>query len=165
MNDNRTKIILLIIGSALIVLGLIKPKFNPVIDTHNVDVLELIEPSDENLKKEALDVFTIFKKAGASSKNDSKKLRDLYLDLAQLISLDGNDLVIKNTEEIRQANSIAGAMFRLNIKDKYPELSKEANDVVLVALGDDHINLTPQLRTKAVEAFDALAWACNESNK
>lgn len=162
------KKILLVLGIVLLGLGFygkIPGSFNPTPNSPNTDVLELSEPEDANLKKEALDVSEIFKRAGNSSKNDSSRLRDLYLDLAKLISLDGEDMVIKNTEEIRQANSVAGAMFRLDIKDKYPNLAKEAGQVVVAAIGDDQVNLSPELRSKAVDAFNALAWGCNEGSK
>ena len=127
--------------------------------------MELAEPEDENIKKEALEIVRIFQNSGSSAKTDAKKLRDLYLDLAKLISLDNNDLVIKNTEEIRQANSVAGAMFRLDAKNKYPNLGKEAQDVVVAMIGDDQITLSSELRAKAVESFNVLAWACNEGSK
>lgn len=165
----NTKKFLLIVGLGLLVLGIsnklswvqVAPNNNSV-----VDVMELEEPSDEVVKKEADEVIRVFKAAEShSAKADAKKLRDLYLDLSKLISLDGEDLVIKNTEEIRQANSVAGAMFRLETKNKYSNLAKEAQDIVILLVGDDQINLSPELRKKAVEAFHALAWACNEGSK
>ena len=33
------------------------------------------------------------------------------------------------------------------------------------AVGDDVIVLSKELRAKAVEGFNALAWACNEGSK
>ena len=74
-------------------------------------------------------------------------------------------MVIKNTEEIRQANSLAGTMLRLDIKGKYPNLAKEATEVIVASIGDDNINLSPELRTKAADGFNALAWAYNEASK
>jgi hypothetical protein len=73
--------------------------------------------------------------------------------------------VVKNTDEIRQANSIAGPMLRLDMKNKYKGLSKESQDVVIAAIGDDNIALSKELRPKAVEGFNALAWAYNEGSK
>ena len=152
----------------LIVLGLIQPNLSnwglskkPV----SIDVLELPVPVDENVKKEADDVVSLLKDSGSSVKADAKRLRDLYLDLAKLVELDGEEEVIKNTEEIRQANSLAGPMLRLDIKGKYPDLAKEAKEVVVAAIGDDQIILSKELRAKAVEGLNALAWACNEGGK
>lgn len=164
MNLNKN---LLILGGILIVLGLyskVATNFNPKSDNSNIDVMELSEPSDPTVKKEAADVLALLKNSNGS-KNDCKKLRDLSLDLARLIELDGEDMVIKSTEEIRQANSLAGVMLRLDVKGKYKDLAKESKDVIVAAVGDDNVSLSTELRTKAVDGFGALAWAYNEASK
>jgi hypothetical protein len=160
------KNILLALAVLLIIVGLLKPEFSNVFGPNKpsaVDVLELSAPTDETVKKEAEDVVTVLKKAGA--KTDAKRLRDLYLDLAKLVELDGENEVVKSTEEIRQANSLAGVMLRLDIKGKYPDLAKETKEVVVASIGDDQILLSKELRAKAVEGFNALAWACNLGSK
>ena len=159
--------LLLVIAGLLILVGLTKfdlSGFNILPNRPNVvDVLELPEPTDPAVKKEADDVVVVLKESGA--KGDAKKLRDLYLDLAKLVELDGENEVVRNTEEIRQANSLAGVMLRLDIKGKYPNLAKEAKEVVVAAIGDDQILLSKELRAKAVEGLNALAWACNLGSK
>ena len=159
------KKILLGLGTLLILVGLVKPDFsNPFSPRPSVvDVLELSVPTDESVKKEADDVVVVLREAGI--KSEAKKLRDLYIDLAKLVELDGEDEVIKSTEEIRQANSLAGIMLRLDMKGKYPNLAKEAKEVVVASIGDDQILLSKELRVKAVEGLNALAWACNEGSK
>lgn len=159
------KKILLGLGGLLILLGLLKPDFSDFLKSRPsvVDVLELPEPADAAVKKEADDVVTVLKEAGI--KSEAKKLRDLYIDLAKLVELDGEDEVIKSTEEIRQANSLAGIMLRLDMKGKYPNLAKEAKEVVVASIGDDQILLSKELRVKAVEGLNALAWACNMGSK
>lgn len=161
--------VLLIVAGLLILLGVAKINLgglNPFVNNRPeiLDVMELTAPTDENVKKEAQDVIDLLKKS-SGSKNDFKRLRDLTLDLGRLVELDGEDLVIKNTDEIRQANSIAGVMLRLDIKGKYPDLAKEAKEVIVAGIGDDNVPLTPDLRKKAVESFNGLAWAYNESSK
>jgi hypothetical protein len=158
--------VILALAALLIALGLFQPNLSdwgvpnkPVA----IDVLELSAPTDQTVKKEADDVVSLLKEAGA--KGDAKRLRDLYIDLAKLVELDGEDEVIKSTEEIRQANSLAGLMLRLDIKGKYPNLAKEAKEVVVAAVGDDHILLSKELRVKAVDGLKALAWAFNEGSK
>jgi hypothetical protein len=161
------KNLLLALASLLIVVGLLKPDLSNVFKPGSsvvIDVLELSEPTDENVKKEADEVVALLKSTNGS-KRDFKKLRDLYLDLAKLVELDGDDEVVKSTEEIRQANSLAGVMLRLDIKGKYPDLAKETKEVVVAAIGDDQIALSKELRTKAVDGFNALAWAMNEGSK
>jgi len=159
--------LLLVVAGLLILVGLTKfdlSGFSILPNRPNVvDVLELPEPTDQAVKKEADDVVTVLKESGA--KGDAKRLRDLYLDLAKLVELDGENEVVKSTEEIRQANSLAGVMLRLDIKGKYPDLAKEAKEVVVAAIGDDQILLSKELRVKAVEGLNALAWACNLGSK
>jgi hypothetical protein len=160
------KNILLGLAALLILVGLLKPEFSNILGPNRpavVDVLELPEPTDLAVKKEADDVVTLLKEAGA--KGDAKRLRDLYIDLAKLVELDGEDEIIKSTEEIRQANSLAGVMLKLDMKGKYPNLAKEAKEVVVASIGDDQILLSKELRAKAVEGFNALAWACNLGSK
>jgi len=158
----------LIVGTILIIIGLIKPDLSNLISWPSrpvaIDVLELPAPTAANIKKEAEEVVSLLKSYSAA-KPDLKRLRDLMLDLGRLVELDGEDTVIKNTEEIRQANSLSGVMLRLDIKGKYPDLAKESKEVVVAAIGDDNINLSPELRVKAVEGFNALAWAYNEASK
>jgi hypothetical protein len=159
--------LLLIVAGLLILVGLTKfdlSGFSILPNRPNVvDVLELPEPTDPAVKKEADDVVSVLKESGA--KGDAKRLRDLYLDLAKLVELDGENEVVRNTEEIRQANSLAGVMLRLDIKGKYPDLAKEAKEVVVASIGDDQILLSKELRVKAVEGLNALAWACNQGSK
>jgi hypothetical protein len=159
------KNILLGLAGLLVIIGLLKPEFSNILNPRPsvVDVLELPTPTDPTVKKEADDVVNLLKEAGA--KGDAKRLRDLYIDLAKLVELDGEDEVIKSTEEIRQANSLAGVMLRLDIKGKYPDLAKETKEVVVASIGDDQILLSKELRVKAVESLNALAWACNQGSK
>lgn len=167
MSLNKTNLAL-IVGAILIIIGLVKPDLSNLLVLPNrpvsIDVLELPAPTDANVKKEADDVVTLLKTQGGS-KSDFKRLRDLMLDLGRLVELDGEDMVITNTEEIRQANSLAGVMLRLDIKGKYSNLAKESKEVVVAAIGDDNISLSKELRPKAVDGFNALAWAYNEASK
>lgn len=161
------KNLLLALASLLIVVGLLKPDLSNIFKpgaSVTIDVLELPAPTDEAVKKEAEDVVALLKSTNGS-KRDFKKLRDLYIDLAKLVELDGEDEVVKSTEDIRQANSLAGVMLRLDIKGKYPDLAKEIKEVIVAAIGDDQIPLSKELRPKAVDGFNALAWAMNEGSK
>lgn len=163
----KFKYVLLICGALLVLFGLTKPDLSKFIPNNNIPTNTVVieAPLDSNIRKEAEELMVLFKSFGSSAKDDSLRLRDLYLDLSTLISLDGENQVVKNTEEIRQANSLAGVMLRLDIKDKYANLAKEAKDVIVSAIGDDQVLLSVELRAKAVEGFRALAWACNEVNK
>jgi hypothetical protein len=85
--------------------------------------------------------------------------------MAILIAIDEEDTVIKDTSSLRMANSLCGKMLGIDVKDKYPNLAEAARELVVLAIGDDDVTLTPELRTNAVDAFRALSWAFYEGSK
>lgn len=161
------KNLVLLLATILIVIGLFKPDFGSIINTsptNNVSTVVVIKPSNIELLDECQDVVNALKK-NSDRKYDGLRLASLYNDLATLISLDNEDMVVKNTEEVRQANKLAGVMLKLDIKGKYPELAKATNSVIVASLGDDSLMLDDKLRQQAVDGFKALAWACIEGTK
>lgn len=164
--QNKT---LLIVAACLVVYGLAKPDLSKILirpDTNVVNVdLDVSEPKDEAIRSACDKVVEVLENGPSSKNNDGIRLSSLYRDLANLVSLDGDDQVIKSTLEIREANRLAGIMLRLDLKGKYPGLADAANGVVVTALGSDDVVLDENLRTKAVEAFKALSWACYEGSK
>lgn len=166
MNDKTKRLVLLSVGVVLLLIGLVKPSLNNVLPTPNRPIVsvEVLAPKDPTLLSLAQEVAKNLQDNNAS-KDDCLKLSSLYADLASLISLSGEDEVVKNTEEVRQANRIAGLMLRMNLNDKYPNLATVMNNLVIKTIGDDSISLTPELRAKAVDSFNALSWATNEGIK
>lgn len=163
----NNKNIILIVAAILIGYGLLKPKIDNIIPNPvQPVVVEIIEtPTDPNIKA-AADKVVASLIAGSSDRIvDGKRLCGLYYDMATLIEIDGEDAVIKTTEDIRQANSLGGPMLRMNIKDKYPDLAKNANSVIITAIGEENVVINKELRAKAVAGFRALSWACNEGSK
>lgn len=162
MNKN----ILMVIAGILIFIGIIKPNlsFVPVDKPVAIEVV-VEQPSNPELLEASREIVRILQNGDSSRVNDGRRLSALYLDLATLIQLDGEDMVVKNTEEIREANRLSGLMLRMNIKDKYPNLATACSRTLAVVLGDDMVELDSSLRSKAVEAFKALAWAFNEGSK
>lgn len=168
---NQYNKVLLAIGIALLCIGIFRSN-NKIIDNVNpnkpaiVDnILIITPPLDKELKQLCDKVAVIFMASDAEGKKDAKRLADLYMDIATLIELDGSNEVVKNTEEIRQTNSLSGTMLKLNIKGKYTDLSDATNKVIVSQIGDDVVPLNPALRAKAANAFRGLAWACNEGSK
>lgn len=160
--------ILLVIASVLILLGLFKPDFNSLIPTtvpSVVNVLDVNPPTDEKLKQLAIKVTECFKSGSSDRKTEALKLAQLYHDISVLISLDAENEVISNTESIRQTNTLAGPMLRMQIKDKYDGLAQAADDLITSNIGKENVKLTEELRNKSVEAFLALSWACLEGSK
>lgn len=163
----NTKNLLLILAAALIVVGLVKPDLSSFINVsphNNIVSIVIDKPSNVQILDECQNVI-IALKADSDRKIDGPRLASLYNDLATLVSLDGEDLVLKNTEEIRQANRLAGVMLKLDIKGKYPHLAKAAEQVIVSSIGDDSVMLDSKLRQQAVDGFKALAWSCMEGSK
>jgi hypothetical protein len=162
--------ILLAIGALLVLLGIFQPDLGSLINSNpavvGVECYVTDAPSDTGLLEKARDVTAILQDSEDSTrKNDALKLSCLYADMATLIELDGEDQVIKSTNAIREVNSIAGKMLRLNIKDKYPNLAEAAQSLLVTAVGNDDVALDDDLRTKSAEAFRALSWAFYQGSK
>lgn len=162
----HNKYILLVIGSVLVLVGLLKPNLDWVsIKPSNVPAAtEVNKPSDPNLLKLAQDLVSCVKD-GKVTREDSLKLAGLCFDMSTLISLDGSSEVIKSTEEIRQANKLSGMMLRIDMNKKYPDLASKMQALVVGYIGDDIVVLNSDLRSKSSDAFKALAWAFIEGTR
>lgn len=160
--------LLLALGAGLLLFGLFKPNFNfPISKPNVVDSIVVVTPPESSELRDKCKLVTDILSSSLSKdkKQDARRLSDLYIDLATLVELDGDEEVIKTTEEIRQANGLSGAMLRMNIKGKYPGLADAAQVIISSQVGDDVVPLDSDLRKKAVDAFRALAWACNQESK
>lgn len=163
------KNVILALAVVLIFFGIFKPKFDgwtpsdPTLNTIEITVVD--QPTNPYLKLKADSVVASLLSGSSDRTVDGKRLSALYHDLATLVELDGANQVVKTTEDIRQANILSGNMLNLNIKDKYKDLGTNSNEVLVFCIGSDNVMLSPELRTKAVSAFKALSWACNEGSK
>lgn len=158
--------ILLVVGLLLVIVGVWKPSIPtntyPVISNNYVAE----QPSDADILAASSDVIELLKSSSANNKSeDFVKLSSLYADIATLISLDGDNMVVKDTQAVRQVNKLSGLMLKLDIKDKYDGLPEKLQNVVVVAVGQDDVVLDGDMRQKAVDAFRALSWAFYEGNK
>lgn len=158
------KHVLLLIGAILCLVGLLKPSWPINSNNNSVNSVNVIEPSDPAVLELANNVISVLKKHNAT-KDDCYRLSSLYADMEQLILLDGENTVIKTTEEIRQANRLSGLMLKMNLKDRYPDLASSMSKLIISIIGDDQIPLNDELRIKAAEAFGALSWACSQGVK
>jgi hypothetical protein len=162
--------ILLTIGALLVLIGFFQPELNlSVIGQGNcIDTINCVidAPSNPGLLEKSRVITEIMKNSTDSTRvSDCKKLSSLYCDMATLIELDNEDKVIKDTASIRSANSLAGKMLRLNIKDKYKGLAEAAQELLSESIGLEDAVLTTELRQKAAESFRALSWAFYEGSK
>lgn len=154
------------VALGLVAFGLLQPHLSVTNNSPaNTPIVVVTKPSDAALVDACADVINILKNSGSSRTTDGTRLSELYCDIARLIELDGENTVIKTTEEIKQANSLSGLMLRMDLKGKYPNLAEAAKKVIVAGVGDDATILDANLRQKAVESFMALAWACNEGAK
>ena len=163
----KNNTLLLVLGLALVGYGVLKPDLGSLI-TPSVpvinNVVDVEKPLDPDLLSGCDDVIKSFRQT-RDRKADALKLSSLYFDLANLISLDSDNEVIKNTLEVRESNKLAGILFNLDIKGKYPDLAQACNNLVIIGIGDDDVVLDENMRKKAVETFKALSWACYEGSK
>ena len=163
----KNNTLLLVLGLALVGYGVLKPDLGSLI-TPSVpvinNVIDIEKPLDPDLLSGCDDVIKSFRQT-RDRKADALKLSSLYFDLANLISLDSDNEVIKNTLEVRESNKLAGILFNLDIKGKYPDLAQACNNLVIIGIGDDDVVLDENMRKKAVETFKALSWACYEGSK
>jgi hypothetical protein len=156
MNNNNK--LLWIVAALLLAVGVFQPSL-PRFNNSSSQAVSVSVPSDE-LQSKCEKIIQIVKSSNNSGKTeDMRKLSGLYLDLARLISINDEDTIIKNTEEVREANKLSGKMLELDIKDKYEDLGEELNSVVKSYLGDDNVALSPELRQRSVDVFKAFAWA------
>jgi hypothetical protein len=156
MNNNNK--LLWIVAALLLAVGVFQPSL-PRFNNSSSQAVSVSVPSDE-LQSKCEKIIQIVKSSNNSDKTeDMRKLSGLYLDLARLISINDEDTIIKNTEEVREANKLSGKMLELDIKDKYEDLGEELNGVVKSYLGDDNVALSPELRQRSVDVFKAFAWA------
>jgi hypothetical protein len=162
----NNKIIVLLIGLGLIGYGAIQPNLGDIFPSKPavVDVSNVKKPLDPNLLLGCEDIIKSFKQK-RDRKTDALKLSSLYFDLANLISLDSDNEVVKDTLAIREANKLAGILFNLGLGGKYPDLAEACNNLVIIGIGDDDVILDENMRKKAVETFKALSWACYEGSK
>jgi hypothetical protein len=160
MNKN----ILLVIALVLLGIGILRPDVSSFVKPKtNTDTVVFVQPKEDYNVYIAKIIKSL--SVDPDRKIDGKRLANLAADVSTLISLDGENETIKNTEEIRQINKLVGPMLKLDIKGKYPDLANVSQELIVSAIGDDAILLDKELRIKASEAFMALAWAYNEGAK
>jgi hypothetical protein len=119
------------------------------------------EPS-EAMKKVVSPVVRIVTKMNAI---DRLWLQNIYQNASKVVSADGivEPPVISTTAGLR---AIHVAILKFiwkgmagNPPGQYEGLSDAIESAMDEVIGDEHRQLTPELRSKAAELFDAIAWA------
>lgn len=119
------------------------------------------EPSD-SMKATIRPVLKVVQTMNAI---DRLWLNHIYTNAADVVKIDGviDPPVMTTTEGLRAVHvSILKFIWRGmadNQPGKYPGLKEAIDSVVTEAIGDTRKPLTPELRQKACEVFEAIAWA------
>jgi hypothetical protein len=124
-------------------------------------VVEVVEPT-RLMKTEVRPVVKVVQRM---SPLDRLWLQRIYSNAARVVATDGlvEPQTINTTEGLRAIHiAILKFIWRgmaENPPGEYEGLNEAINAVFREVVGDDRRGLTPELRRKAVEMFEALAWA------
>ena len=123
--------------------------------------LSVTEPA-ESMKSE---IKPVIKAVAEMSSIDRLWLQYIYQNAAKIVVEDGksSEPSMETTDGLRAFHlSILAYIWRGladNKPGKYPELKDAIEAVFDGTIGDDSRALTPELREKAAELFEAIAWA------
>ena len=92
---------------------------------------------------------------------DGRRLATFYSAVADVIARDQGK-VIQTTAQLRELNRRAGLLMfqKTGIEGKHPGLAEAIDKVLADRIGLDNVALDAAKQTAAIEAFRALAWAC-----
>lgn len=91
------------------------------------------------------------------SDEDAAKLCALYTAMSDVIEGD-TDKAIKTTQDVRQANAMAGRLaLGDSLKGKYPGLAQAIDAEIEKALGKQNVTLSDEKRVAASTVFDQIA--------
>jgi hypothetical protein len=97
----------------------------------------------------------------ANHKEDGRRLASFYAGLADVIARDQGKIVA-TTAHLRELHRRAGLLMfqQTGIAGKYPGLAEAINKVLADRVGLENVPLDAAKQKAAVEAFRAIAWAC-----
>lgn len=150
------RIILAVVLAAYGVFGL------PSLPKFNVSGPAVVQEPREAMKST---VKPVVRAVSKMSPIDRLWLQTIYSNAAKVVAADGivEPQVIVTTEGLRAIHvAILKFIWRgmaENPPGEYEDLSEAIEKVLGEVIGKDQRSLTPDLRAKAVEVFDAIAWA------
>ena len=145
-----------IIGIAVIVIALLLPRNNTPVPTPVPTPI----PVTPDLQAAVASIQTLAKQSPSAA----KQVGFLYRDIANVLLRDSgnsNTIVIKTTGQLREGIRISEQLFaqKTNLPSQLPELSPMINQVFDNQLTLKDQALTSDLRQKAVNTANAIAWA------
>ena len=135
------------------IIEFIKNNIEIVDNTPSVDV---VEPS-LTYKEVVKDIVAINIKS-----EDAKQISDFFSELADVVDADPG--FIRTTGNFREFNMTAHSLnfAGLELKDKYPNLGEEIDEVIISSVGSEDQTLTDAKRSGLVKCLDAVAWAVHQ---
>lgn len=96
------------------------------------------------------------------SGSDASQIHDFFVQLADVVLHD--DGLIATTGQFREFNRVAGGLNfgGLEMKNKYPDLGEEIDDLIMQALGPENSGMDASKRSKLVRTLNAIAWAVTQ---
>jgi len=93
--------------------------------------------------------------------DDGRKLASFYSAVADVITRDQGK-IIQTTAQLRELNRRAGLLMfqKTGLEGKYPGLAEAIDKILADRIGLDNVALDTTKQTACIEAFRALAWAC-----
>ena len=94
--------------------------------------------------------------------SDASQIHDFFVQLADVVLHD--DGLIATTGQFREFNRVAGGLNfgGLEMKNKYPDLGEEIDDLIMQALGPENSGMDASKRSKLVRTLNAIAWAVTQ---
>jgi hypothetical protein len=117
---------------------------------------------EDQMKQAVMPVVRVVSKM---SIDDRLWLQSIYENMSRVVTADGiiNDSSITTTGDLRAVHVLVLRFvwkgMASNSPDKYPGLKAAIEQAVTDTLGSEDRQMTPELRRKAAEVFNAIAWA------
>lgn len=155
----RGTVIRLVLGASLLALAVFG--LPDIAAFHHVPATSIQEPTAEMKSI----VAPVVKVVSTMSIADRLWLKTIYENTAKVVEVDGEsgEPVVSTTEGLRAVHvAVLKFVWRglaENRPNKYEGLAKAIDDAIEAAIGNDAVALTPDLRSRAVEVYEAIAWA------
>ncbi len=128
------------------------------------DNVEIINTPSVNVDEPSLEYRTLVQDIVAIdiSNSDARHISDFFSQLSDVVWLDPG--FIKTTGVFREFNIKAGGLnfAGLELKNKYPSLGEEIDEVIINSIGKEDVELTTEKRKNLRDCLNAVAWGVHQ---
>ena len=128
------------------------------------DSVEIINTPSVGLDEPSLEYKTLVEDIVAIdiSNSDARHMSDFFSQLSDVVWLDPG--FIKTTGVFREFNIKAGGLnfSGLELKNKYPSLGEEIDEVIINSIGKEDVELTTEKRKNLRDCLNAVAWGVHQ---